>query len=109
MDHRRYIQLDQFFIQRIPVAVGQRWIGPVTAGRVRIQVAADEAVFLHAAFELGNAVFRTHAGALRQLTHADEVFREQRADAVDQFVADVSPQCAGGGIADVMAHAAGAG
>src|SRR5205823_5629722 len=48
------------------------------------------------------------AGALGQHRHADKILREQRADAVDQFVAGARPRFAGPGVAKVMAHAGGA-
>jgi hypothetical protein len=45
---------------------------------------------------------------LRQLADADEVLREQRADAMDEVVADLRPFLADREVADVMAHARGA-
>ena len=43
MDHRRHVELDHLLVERIPLAVGQRRVGPVAARRIGIQVAADEA------------------------------------------------------------------
>jgi hypothetical protein len=42
---------------------------------------------------------------LRQLAHADEILRVERADAMDQIVADLRPFQAHALVADVMAHA----
>ena len=88
--HRRHVQLDHLFVQRIPVPVGERRRVPVPAGGVGIEVAADEAQFLHAALELRGAVGRRHARRLRQLADADEVLGIQPADAMDQIVADAA-------------------
>ena len=73
------------------------------AGRIRIQVAADEAELGHAALQLGDrSSSGVHAGRLRQLAHADEVLRIEPADAVDQIVAVLGPVQAGRLVADVM-------
>ena len=77
----------------------------MAAGRIGIEIAADEAEFLDAAFELADAGLRIDAGRLRQLAHADEIVRIEVADAVDQLVADLRPHQADAGIADVMGHA----
>ena len=45
-----------------------------------------------------------HAGRLRQLAHADEVARIERADAVNQIVAVLGPVKAGRRVADVVRH-----
>jgi hypothetical protein len=55
------------------------------------EIAADEAEFLHAALELGDAIGRGNARRLRQLAHAHEILREHLANAVDQRVAHVGP------------------
>src|SRR5262249_6026163 len=55
----------------------------------------------------GDAVLWRDARALRQHRHADEVLREQRADAVDQLVAGARPGFADRRVAEVMAHAGG--
>jgi hypothetical protein len=106
--HGRDVVLHHFFVDGVPVAVGQRRAGPVAAGRVRVEVDADKAVVLDAAFQLRNGGGRIDAGRLRQHGGADEVVREQLADAVAQLVADGRP---GGGrveVADVVGHEAGA-
>jgi hypothetical protein len=108
MDHRRHVQLDHLLIDRIPVRIAQRRIGPIPARRIGIQIAADEAVLQHAAFQLGDAVARRHAGALRQHADTGEVAREQRADPMDQIVARGRPGLAGGRIAEMVTHARGA-
>ncbi len=53
-------------------------------------------------------VLRRHARRLRQLAHADEIRRIERADAMDEVVADLRPFAAHALVADVMAHAGGA-
>ena len=108
VDHRRHVERDHRFVERVPVAIGERRRGPVTARRIRVQVAADEAELVDAAFELANAVVRRYARRLRQLADADEVVGIQRADAVDQIVAVLRPVQAGGRVADVMPHPRGA-
>src|SRR5215471_10509651 len=80
----------------------------MAAGRVGVQIDADEPVFIDAAVDLGEAVLRRDTGALRQHRHTYEVLREQGTDAVDQLVARAGPSLAGRGIAKVMAHTGGA-
>ena len=104
MNHRRHIQLHHLFIERVPVAVGERWGSPVAAGRIRIQIAPNKAQLLHAALEFSDAVAGWDSRRLRQLANADEIFRIQRADAMDQIVAVRGPVQAGGGVADVVGH-----
>ena len=77
---------------------------PVSARRIRIQIAADEPELVDAALELGDAVGQRIARRLRQLADADEVLREQLTDAMDQVVAVPRPVEAGARIADVMRH-----
>ena len=52
VDHRRHVELDHLFVERIPLPVGQRRRGPVAARRIGVQVAADEAELVDAALEL---------------------------------------------------------
>ena len=92
MDHRRHVELDHLLVDRVPPAVGQRRRVPVAARRIGVEVAADEAELVDAALQLGDAAPAVDAGRLRQLAHADEVLREQLADAVDQVVADARPR-----------------
>ena len=105
MDHGRHVELNHFFVQRIPPLVGQRRVGPVAPRWIGVEVAADEAELLHAAFEFRDAVCRRNTGALRQLADADEIVRIQGADPVDQFVALLRPVFADRLSADVVAHA----
>ena len=107
VDHRRHVELDHLLVERIPPLVGQRRRVEIAAGRIGIEVAADEA-HLDAALELGGGVLRRHARRLRQLAHADEILRIERDDARDQVVADLRPFEADALVADVMAHAGGA-
>ena len=107
VDHRRHVELDHLLVERVVPLVGHRRRVEVAAGRIGIQVAADEA-HLHAALELGDGVLRRHAGRLRKLADADEVLRIERHDPVDQVVADLGPFPADALVADVVAHAGGA-
>src|SRR5229473_4787392 len=107
VDHGGHIELAELFVERVPPAIGQRGVGPMSAGGIGIEVAADEAQRFHAALELGDAIRRRHPGGLRQLANPDEIFGIERAAAVDQIVADLRPREADGGIADVVAHAGG--
>ena len=91
MDHRRHVELGHRLIERIPGPVGDWRPGPIAAGRVRVEVAADEAELQHAAPQLGDACVQGGAGRLRQLADADEIARKQGADPVDQVVAGVGP------------------
>ena len=108
VDHRRHVELDHLLVERIPPFVGQRRRIEVAAGRIGIEIAADEAQLLDAALEFADRVLRRHARRLRQLADADEILRIQRADAVDQVVADLRPFEADALVADVMPHAGGA-
>src|ERR1039458_7945446 len=38
MNHRRHFEFAQFLVDWVPMPVGQRRIGPITAGGVRIEV-----------------------------------------------------------------------
>ncbi len=108
MDHGRHVELGHLLVERIPPLVGHRRRIPGAARRIGIEVAADEAVFVDAALELADAALRIDAGRLRQLAYADEVLRIERADAMDQLVADLRPLQAQPGVTDVMRHAGGA-
>ena len=48
MDHGGQVVLHHFFVNRVPVFVAQRRAGPVAAGRIRVEVDADRAVFFDA-------------------------------------------------------------
>jgi len=88
MDHRRDVEFDHLFVERIPPSIGQRRVFPVPAGRVRVEIAPNEAEFVDAALELGNAGLRLDARRLRQLAYTDEAFRVDAANLRDQVVAD---------------------
>jgi hypothetical protein len=62
VDHGRDAVLDHLFVDRVPVAVVERRRSPVAAGGIGVEVDADEAVFLDALFQLGNAGLRIDAG-----------------------------------------------
>ena len=106
--HRRHVELAELFVHRVPPLVGERRLGELAARGIGIEIAADEAEFLHAALELGDDAARIHARRLRQLADADEVLRIQLANAVDELVAVLGPVPARGLVADVMTHGAGA-
>ena len=105
VDHRRHIKLAQFFVDRIPVAIDQRRIGPVTARWIGIQVHADKAEFIDDPLQLRNTVLRRDTGKLRQLPDADEIIRQQHAQAMNDVIADRGPLLAHRLGADVMRHA----
>ena len=107
VDHARHVELDHLLVERKPRLVGHRRRIEIAAGRIRIEVAADEAHF-HAALELGGAMARIDARRLRQLAHADEILRIERHHARDQVVADLRPFHAHALVADMVAHAGGA-
>src|SRR4051812_19710203 len=95
MDHRGYVQFDQFLIQWIPPAVGQWRVAPMTAGRIGVEIDRDKSVSFHATLELGDAIVRLDAGRLRQLADADEIVRIEPGYAMDQLVGDLRPFRAG--------------
>ena len=105
--HRRHVKLHHLFIKFVPPPIGQRRCGPIPARRIRIEIAADKTELLHAALQLPDAAVRRNAWRLRQLAHADEIVRIERADAIDHLVAQLRPGQAHVVIADVMAHAHG--
>ncbi len=74
------------------------------AGRIRIQVAADESQFIDAALELCGTVDRRHSRRLRQLADTDEVVGIQAADSMNQIVAGLRPAAAGRFVADMVGH-----
>ena len=76
MDHRGNVVFHHLLVDRIPVAIRQWWILPMPAGRIGVQIDADEPVFVHGSIDLGEAVLRRDAGTLRQHRDPDEIFRE---------------------------------
>src|SRR6267154_1075299 len=90
------------------MAIGERRRGPISPGRVGVQVAADEPELFDAALELRSALDWDNSRRLRQLTDTDEILRVQRADAVNQVVAGPSPASTRRLVADVMGHGRGA-
>src|SRR3984893_9758421 len=105
MDHCRHVELDQFFVKRIPPAVGERRRVPVAARRIGIEIAADETKLVDAAREFADAILRIDAGRLRQLAHADEIVGIEGGEAVNQVVRNLRPFEAHAFVADVMRHA----
>jgi hypothetical protein len=105
VDHRGNVEFDQLFVNRIPIGIGKRRIGPISARRVRIQIASNKTVFAYAALELSKRILRGYAGALWQHAGADEIIRKQTADPMDQIVAGDCPGLACRGVAKMMSHA----
>src|SRR5262249_20741952 len=81
---------------------------PVAAGRIGIEVAADEAKLVHAALELDDRMLDGHARRLRQLAYADEVLGIEIDDTLDQVVARTRPRLRSRLVADVVRHRRGA-
>ena len=76
--HRRHVELDHRLVEREPVRVGQRRRGPVPAGRVGVEVAADEAELLDAPAQLGDRRRRARRpGVCGSWQTAGEVVGEQ--------------------------------
>ena len=92
VDHRGDVVLDERFVDRKPVPIGQRRRRPVSAGRIRVQVDGDEPVLLDAALQLRQAGLRVHAGRLRQHAAAGEGSGKETRHAMDQLVADRGPR-----------------
>ena len=109
VDHRRHVQLHHLLVERVPVTVAERRVRPVAAGRVRVEVAADETQLVDGALQLlHDAPLRRHAGRLRQRARADEAVRVDVADALDHVVVDLGPVAADELAAEVVAHPGGA-
>src|SRR5690606_752962 len=106
MDHPGHLELAHLLVERIPVAVAEGRTGEITAGRVGIHVAADEAELEDAALELAHRAVDRSAGRLRQLSDADEIPRVELRQAVDQIVTVLGPRLARRLVADVMSHPA---
>jgi hypothetical protein len=56
VNHRRDVKLDHFFVERIPIFVGQRRSRPMPAGRIGIKVAANKTKFFDAPLEFSDGV-----------------------------------------------------
>jgi hypothetical protein len=104
VDHRRHVELDELLVKGIPAPIRERRRRPAAAGRIGIEIAADEPEFVDAAFQFGDAIRQRVARRLRQLAHADEVRGKKSAHAVDQIVAVARPGKAGSRVADVVCH-----
>ena len=78
--HGGDVELDHLLVEPIPVPIGERWRRPVAAGRIGIEIAADEAELHDAPLELHDRVVQRRAGPLRQLADAGEsdVERDRR-------------------------------
>lgn len=107
VDHRGNVEFDQLFVNRIPIGIGKRRIGPISARRVRIQIASNKSVFAYAALELLKRILRGYAGALRQHAGPDKIIRKQTANPINQIVAGDGPGLACRGVAQMMSHAGG--
>src|SRR3989338_10274204 len=87
--------------------VRQQRVLPIAARRIGIQVAADKPECFDAQPKLGNAVGRRYTGRLRELANTHEIVRKERADAMDQIVAELGPGQTGLLIAEMVGHLAG--
>ena len=104
VDHGGHVQLHHLFVKRIPPFIRDRRRVPVTARRIWIEIAPDEAEFHHAPLQFPDAIIRSHARRLRQLAHAHEVLGINHAHAMDHVVARDGPVQAGLRVANVMPH-----
>src|ERR1700678_1008048 len=91
VNHRGRVEFDQLFVDRIPIRIGERRIGPVAAGWIRVKVHSDESMVTNASLKFGDAVLWGYARALRKHSRADKISRKQLADPMDEFVAGRGP------------------
>src|SRR5262249_18478006 len=106
--HGGNVQLYHLLVERIPLPVGQRRRGPVAARGGGIQGGTDEDELAHAALEFGRAVDGWNPRRLRQLANTNEIVWIERADAVDQIVADAAPASTGRLPSQMVSHGRGA-
>src|SRR5580658_7630581 len=104
VDHGRHIELDHLFIEGIPVTIRQGWRGPVAAGWIRIEVAAYEPEFRHAAVEFRDRVRDGHARRLGKLAYTDKILGIQVRHALNKIVAGASPALRHRFVADMVRH-----
>src|SRR5664279_3280650 len=104
MDHRRHAQFAQYLIKGIPMLVGQRRIGPVSAGWIGIEIDRDKAQLLNYSPELGDAIFRRNTGMLWELSDGCEIVRQQAAHAMDQIIRYDCPFQTSFLASDMMGH-----
>ena len=65
VDHGGYVEFNQLFVNRIPIAISQWRRCPVAARWIRAQVAADKAKFVDGAFQFLNRASQRFTGDLR--------------------------------------------
>src|SRR5665213_3941112 len=106
VDHRRDVELAELLVDGIPRPVKQRQAGPHAAGRVRVQVDADEAELVYRSLHLRDRVGWRRGRRLRQLGDTDKVLGVEVADAVDDVVGELGPDQAHLLVADVVLHSA---
>jgi hypothetical protein len=109
VNHRRHVEVDQLFEKRIPVTIRQWRPTPHAPGRVRIEVAAHETEFGHAALEFRECVLDRHTDRLGKLTDADEIVREEPDHTVNEIIVDARPGNRHGLVADMVRHGRGFG
>jgi hypothetical protein len=107
VDHRRHVELAELFVEREPPGIGDRRIVPAAAGRIGIEVAADEAQFGDAALQFLNAAGGRCAWRLRQLADGGEIARVEAGNAMDQVIGYPAPVLADGFVTDMVLHGAG--
>ena len=61
MNHRRHIEIDHFFVERIPIFVGQRRRVETATRWIRIQIAPNEPQLPNTSFKFGNRIQNRHA------------------------------------------------
>ena len=109
VDHGRHVEFTHRFPQRPPVAVVQGRAGPEPAGRIGVDVAADEPHLLDAASEFGHRIVEAGPRRLGQLADGSEVLGKEIAHPPDQIVLVLRPELGGVLVADVVGHPRGPG
>ena len=104
VDHGGHVERHERFVERVPPLVAQRGGQPHAAAGVRVDVAADEAEVQDAAPQLLDTVAGADARRLGKLADADELVREELADAVDQLVVHLGPVAANQLRPEVVPH-----
>ncbi len=65
VNHGGYVEIDHFFVYRVPVMVAQRRGIPEPTGWIEAEVAANEFKFINATLELCYGVGKIGSGRLR--------------------------------------------
>ena len=108
MDHGRDVVLHHFFVDGVPVFVGEWRRSPVPPRGVWVQVDAHIAILLDALDQLGDASGWVHAGGLGQHGRRHKVLGEQLRHAKTQLIANGRPSGRHIEVANVVGHETGA-